>query len=74
MKNKTPEFKKGQIVTFSPYEQQIKARVIEVCLPQHNSHFVDRVSYRLEGAGKQTLTSHCTGNSIKESAFYQTNY
>jgi len=62
---KTKEFKRGDIVTFHPYEDTIKAKVLEVYEEADGS-----VMYRLEGIS-QNLISRCSGNSLEESKYYK---
>ena len=63
------EFKKGDLVTFAPYEIDIPAKVLNVRPQQDNDN---RVFYDLTGTDyKRPLTSTCTGRSIKESKLYK---
>ena len=63
------EFNVGDIVTFNPYGDAIKAKVIKVYKPNtifmHNDNFL----YELRGVSK-ALISECSGVSIEESMHY----
>lgn len=61
------EFKKGDVVTFKPYEKAITAKVVEVL---ENGHlFSGEPHYHLTGV-KESLLTYTTGRSILESQYY----
>jgi hypothetical protein len=69
-----PEFKKGDLVTFKPYERAIPAKVLEI-VPASKVSFDkddDRIFYRLTGRYRKIpLTTVTTGRSIMESDLYK---
>ena len=66
------EFTIGDKVTFNPYGKEIPAivkRIVpayQVCFDRDDT----RTFYELTGAGKQPLCSITTGQSIKESKYF----
>lgn len=64
---KAIEFKKGDIVTFKAYEEEIKAKVSEVLEDGHL--FSGEPHYKLTGVSAPLL-SYATGKSIKESIYF----
>ena len=57
------EFKKGEIVTFKPYDKEYKCTIIKCFIDENKS------MYKLEGLKESCLTT-TSGLFIKESIFF----